>query len=155
MSVILKPVACAAALLVLAGVMPASAQNAGAMPALAQTAAPAPGQASPTSVNYDQDQRCLGVYSFMAASERAVPPATIQAYAAMIAADGRALGKSDDGIKDDMKAAMTAYTQNVIVPMSKDNQIPADAGWADYESCNSYFAGRGIEQTNTPTPQPQ
>ncbi len=143
MSVIVKSLACAAALLAVVGAVPARAQDATAP---SSSAFPA---------NYDQDRTCLGVYSFMAASERAVPPASIQAYATIIAADGRALGKSDEAIKADMQGAMTAYTQNVIVPQSKNNQIPADAGWADYGACNTYFAGRGVEQTSAPTPRPQ
>ena len=145
MSVSLKPVAFAATLLatmLLAG--------AGARPVKAQDTAATSPQAS-----YDQDRTCLGVYSFMAAAERGAPPATIQAYADIIAKDGRALGKTDDQIKADMQVAMTAYTQNVIAPQSKNNQIPADAGWADYTACNSYFAGRGLVATTPPTPRPQ
>ena len=144
MSIILKHLAFAATLLALAGGLPARAQDASA-------AAPAPG----TQASYDQNLKCLGVYSFMAAAERAAPPATIQVYAGVVATDGHALGKTDDRIKADERAAMTAYTQNVIAPLSKDNQIPADAGWADYGACNTYFAGRGVVATTPPTPQPQ
>jgi len=150
MSIILKHLAFAATLLALAGGLPAQAQS---QPQDAAAAGPPPSSASLAS--YNQDQTCLGVYSFMAASERAEPPATIQAYADVIVKDGRGLGKTDDQIKADMQVAMTAYTQNVIVPQSKNNQIPADAGWADYTTCNSYFTGRGVVATTPATPQPQ
>ena len=143
MAVILKHLAFAATLLALAGGLPARAQEA------PSAAAPA------TQTNYDENLKCLGVYSFMAAAERAAPPATIQVYAGVIATDGHALGKSDDQIKADERTAMTAYTQTVIAPMSRNNQIPADAGWADYKACNSYFAGRGVVATTPATPQPQ
>ena len=137
--ILLKHLAFAATLLALAGGLPARAQDTAAGP-----------QAS-----YDQNLKCLGVYSFMAAAERAAPPATIQVYAGVIATDGHVLGKTEDQIKGDERAAMTAYTQTVIAPLSKDNHIPADAGWADYKACNSYFAGRGVVATTPPTPQPQ
>ena len=143
MAIILKHLAFAATVLALAGGLPARAQ---------QPASPA---ASATQANYDQNLKCLGVYSFMAAAERAAPPATIQVYADVVATDGHALDKTDDQIKADERAAMTAYTQTVIVPLSRNNQIPADAGWADYQTCNSYFAGRGVVATTPATPQPQ
>jgi len=139
MSISLKRLAFAATLLALAGGLPAMAQDA----------------ASGAQANYDQNLKCLGVYSFMAAAERAVPPATIQVYAGIIASDGHALGKTDDQIKADEQTGMMAYTQTVIAPLSTNNQIPADAGWADYRTCNSYFAGRGVVATTPPTPQPQ
>ncbi len=143
MAIILKRLAFAATLLALAGGLPAKAQD------TASAAAP------DAAASYEQSLKCLGVYSFMAAAERAVPPATIQAYAGIIASDGHALGKTDDQIKADEQAGMMAYTQTVIAPLSTNNQIPADAGWADYRTCNSYFAGRGVVVTTPPTQQPQ
>jgi hypothetical protein len=143
MAIILKHLAFAATLLALAGGLPAKAQEA------ASAAAPA------MQTNYDENLKCLGVYSFMAAAERAAPPATIQVYFGLIASDGHALGKTDAQIKADAQTAMMAYTQTVIAPISKNNQIPADAGWADYRTCNSYFAGRGVVATTPATAQPQ
>ena len=142
MSAVLKYAASAIAVLACAAIASAYAQT------------PAAALSGEAQAHYQEDEKCLGVYMFMAVAERAVPPANMRLYLGLIKADGAAAGRTDDQIKTDSQTAVMAY-MDTIKTQSKDNTVPPNAGWDDYQACNTYFAGRGIVATPPVAPRPK
>ena len=115
---------------------------------------PSAGVPDDARARYEEDQKCLAVYTFMAVSERAVPPASLSLYIGLTKTDGAAAGRTDDQVKTDSQTAIMAY-MDAIKAQSKDNTVPSNAGWRDDKACNTYFAGRGIIAAPPLAPQPR